>query len=417
MLRKEHISEENDQQRDDKLKLKSLLQITQAINNNFSRSQLLRIYENILRNRPYIRRFMLYTLNGNEPVRELYHGISPDEADAFSAEQLLNLLGMPEEVKYIPPSDSLFYNLIIPTHHKEKLLAFLLVDAGYDFSDEGELAEAQKADIEFLQTLTNVAFVALENKVLAKENLNQEILKKEMELASELQAMLFPPEWHDGKCRMLIDAFHKTYTDVGGDYYDFFPISDTEMAFCIADVSGKGVSAALLMSNFQATVRSLFRYEQDLGKLVSILNEQVDSSAKGEKFITVFLAKYDSHTQQLVYVNCGHNPPLLLCEGENKWLTEGVPGLGMLSVLKDVKSYEVSVRPGSMLVCYTDGITECQNREGRYFGQENLREIVLNNKTLNPEELNREIMFKLNGFVNDQNKYQDDVALLTCRFL
>lgn len=417
LLRKENISEENDQ-RDDKLKLKSLLQITQAINNNFSRAQLLRIYENILKNRPHINRFMLYTVNGNEPVRELYKGITPEEADTFSTEHMLNLLGMPEEVKYIPPSDSLFYNLIIPTHHKEKLLAFLLVDSGYDFSDEGELGENEKADIEFLQTLTNVTFVALENKVLAKENLNQEILKKEIELASELQAMLFPPSWYDGKCRMEIAAFHKTFTDVGGDYYDFFPISDTEMAFCIADVSGKGVSAALLMSNFQATVRSLFRYEQDLGKLVSILNEQVDSSAKGEKFITVFLAKYDSEKQQLTYINCGHNPPLLLLGKESKWLSEGVPGLGMLPVLQDVKAYDVAVHPGtSTLVCYTDGITECQNREGRYFGQENLREIILTNKNLNPEELNREIMFKLNGFVNDRNKYQDDVALLTCRFV
>ena len=417
MLRKENISEENDQ-RDDKLKLKSLLQITQAINNNFSRSQLLRIYENILKNRPYINRFMLYTVSGNEPVRELYNGISPEEADAFSTEHMLNLLGMPEEVKYIPPSHSLFYNLIIPTHHKEKLLAFLLVDSGYDFSDEGELAENEKADIEFLQTLTNVTFVALENKVLAKENLNQEILKKEIELASELQAMLFPPGWADGTCRMEIAAFHKTYTDVGGDYYDYFPISDTEMAFCIADVSGKGVSAALLMSNFQATVRSLFRYEQDLGKLISILNEQVDSSAKGEKFITVFLAKYDSKTQQLSYINCGHNPPLLVTDRESKWLSEGVPGLGMLPVLNNVKAYETGIQPGaSLLVCYTDGITECQNREGRYFGQESLREIILTNKTLNPEELNREIMFKLNGFVEDRNKYQDDVALLTCRFV
>lgn len=417
MLRKENIPEENEQ-RDDKLKLRSLLQITQAINNNFSRAQLLRIYENILKNRPYILRFMLYTVNGNEPVRELYHGISPEEADAFSTEHMLNLLGMPEEVKYIPQSDSLFYNLIIPTHHKEKLLAFLLVDAGYDFSDEGELGENEKADIGFLQTLTNVTFVALENKVLAKENLNQEILKKEMELASELQAMLFPPGWRDGTCNMEIAAFHKTYTDVGGDYYDFFPISDTEMAFCIADVSGKGVSAALLMSNFQATVRSLFRYEQDLGRLVSILNEQVDSSAKGEKFITVFLAKYDSTNRELTYINCGHNPPFLLSGRENRWLTEGVPGLGMLSVLKDVKAHTVSLQAGtSTLVCYTDGITECQNREGKYFGQESLREIVLNNKNLSPEELNREIMFKLNGFVNDQNKYQDDVALLTCRFV
>lgn len=414
-MRKDNISENVD--RDDKLKLKYLLQITQAINNNFSRSQLLKIYENILKSRPYIKRFMLFTVHGNETTRQLYHGFTDFEFIGFSTENMMNLLGIPEEVKYMPSSDSVFYNLIIPAHHKEKLLAFLLVDASYDFSDEGELEETERADVEFLQTLTNVVFVALENKKLARENINQEILKKEIELASELQAMLFPPNWMEGRCNMEIDAFHKTFTDVGGDYYDFFPISDTETAFCIADVSGKGVSAALLMSNFQASVRSLFRYEQDLGKLATILNEQVDSSAKGEKFITVFLAKYNSEDRVLTYVNCGHNPPFLLMGKDSLWLTDGIPGLGMLPVLKNVKSTEILIPPGSMLVCYTDGITECENKEGKFFGQENLREIVLTNKSLTPSEMNREIMYKLNGFVSDRNKYQDDVALLTCRFL
>lgn len=415
MLRKEHISE-NTEQRDDKLKLKYLLQITQAINNNFSRVQLLKIYENILKSRSYIKRFMLFTVHGNETVRQLHHGFSDFEFLEFSTENLLNLLGLPEEVKYMPHSDSLFYNLIIPTHHKERPLAFLLVDTTYDFSDEDELSETERADVEFLQTLTNVVFVALENKILAKENLNQEILKKEIELASELQAMLFPPNWETGKCEVEIDAFHKTFTDVGGDYYDYFPISETELAFCIADVSGKGVSAALLMSNFQASVRSLFRYEQDLGKLATILNEQVDSSAKGEKFITVFLAKYNSEDRVLTYVNCGHNPPFLCMGKECVWLTDGIPGLGMLPVIQHVKSTEILVPPGSMIVCYTDGITECENKEGKFFGQEGLKEIILNNRTLVPAELNRQIMYKLNSFASDRNKYQDDVALLTCRF-
>ena len=416
MLNKENISD-NTEQRDDKLKLKYLLQITQAINNNFSRSQLLRIYENILKSRPYIKRFMLFTVDGTETIRQLHHGFSDFEFIGFSTENMMNLLGIAEEVKFMPSSDSVFYNLIIPSHHKGKLLAFLLVDATYDLSDEGELEESERADVEFLQTLTNVIFVALENKKLAKENLNQEILKKEIELASELQAMLFPPNWVNGVAEMEIDAFHKTFTDVGGDYYDFFPISDTETAFCIADVSGKGVSAALLMSNFQASVRSLFRYEQDLGKLATILNEQVDSSAKGEKFITVFLAKYNCDDRVLTYVNCGHNPPFLSIGRESVWLTDGIPGLGMLPTIKNVKYTEILVPPGSMLVCYTDGITECENTDGVFFGQESLREIILNNKTLSPAELNRQIMYKLNSFVNDRNKFQDDVALLTCKFV
>lgn len=420
MPQNKHIQEDFDangsEQRDDRLKLKSLLQVTQAINNNFSRFQVLKIYENVLRNRPYLNRFVLYTLGGTEPIREFHYGLEEADLEKISTQNLSNLPGLIEDVKYIPPADSLFYNIIIPAHHKGKLLAFLLADADYDFSDEGELSENEKADIEFVQTLTNIVFVALENKVLAKENLNQEILKKEIELASELQAMLFPPDWKTKQGGIEIDAFHKTFTDVGGDYYDYFPISEHETVMCIADVSGKGVSAALLMSNFQATVRSLFRYEHDLGKLIPLLNEQVDSSAKGEKFITVFLAKYNKENRILSYINCGHNPPFLLNGRESHWLSEGVPGLGMLPVLKSMEAFTVKMEENATMICFTDGITECQNKDGKYFGHESLKEIVLNNKSLNPSELNREIMLKLNAFVHDKNKFQDDVALLTCCF-
>ncbi len=416
MSRNGNISDDTEL-RHEKWKLKSLLQVTQAINNNFSRSQLLHIYETLLKNRPSIERLMLFTVHDGHPTPEFFHGIEFDEAETAGAGNLFAYFTSPEEVRYVPKSDALFYNLIIPSHHKGKLLAFLLAETTFEREDNGDPSEEEKAEAEFLQTLTNVVFVALENKVLAKENLQQVILKKEIELASELQAMLFPPEWVTGQGGMEISAFHKTFTDVGGDYYDFFPLSDAVTAFCIADVSGKGVSAALLMSNFQATLRTLFRYEHDLGKLICLLNKQVDSAAKGEKFITVFLAKYNRETRKLCYVNCGHNPPMLIEGKNNFWLTEGVPGLGMLPEIPHTEPAEVDIQPDSLLVCYTDGITECESKEGVLFGQENLKEIILSNKNLSPNEMNREIMLKINRFVQDKNKFQDDAALLTCRFL
>ncbi len=407
---------DEDELRHEKWKVKSLLQLTQAINNNFSRSQLLHIYETILKNRPSIGRFLLFTVSGDYQKAEFSQGLSPDEIKSATNGNLFYLGNFSDEVRYVPQSDSLFYNLIIPSHHKGKTLALLLTETTFSRYESGEPTEEEKAEADFLQTLTNVVFVALENKQLARENLQQEILKKEMELASELQAMLFPPDWPATKGGMEISAFHKTFTDVGGDYYDFFPISDSETAFCIADVSGKGVSAALLMSNFQAALRTLFRFEQDLGNLISQLNRQVDSASKGEKFITVFLGKYNKETRKLCYINCGHNPPLLVQNKHCLWLSEGVPGLGMLPELLNAKQAEIDIIPDSLLVCYTDGITECESKPGVYFGQENLKDIVLNNQTLGPEELNREIMMKLNSFAGDKNKFQDDAALLTCRF-
>lgn len=407
---------EENELRHEKWKVKSLLQLTQAINNNFSRGQLLHIYETILKNRPYIGRFLLFTVTGDQPKPEFHQGLSPQEVHASTTGNVFYLGNFSDEVRYVPQSDSLFYNLIIPSHHKGKTLALLLTETTFSRYESGEPTEEEKAEADFLQTLTNVVFVALENKQLARENLQQEILKKEMELASELQAMLFPPDWNSGKGGLEISAFHKTFTDVGGDYYDFFPLSDTETAFCMADVSGKGVSAALLMSNFQGALRTLFWFEQDLGSLISLLNRQVDSASKGEKFITVFLGKYNKETRKLCYINCGHNPPLLIQNKTHYWLSDGVPGLGMLPELAQPKHAEIDILPGSLLICYTDGITECESKPGVYFGQENLKDIVLNNQPLGPEELNREIMMKLNSFAGDKNKFQDDAALLTCRF-
>jgi sigma-B regulation protein RsbU (phosphoserine phosphatase) len=415
-LNQNQLQHAENELRHEKWKVKSLLQLTQLINNNFSRSQLLHIFETILKNRPSIGRFLLFTLSGNQPKTEFQQGVSKEDLDAAATGNLFSLGNFSNEVIYVPQSDNLFYNLVIPTHHKGKPLALLLVDMHFERYASGKPTEEEKAEAEFLQTLTNVVFVALENKQLARENLQQEILKKEMELASELQAMLFPPDWPTGKGGLELSAFHKTFTDVGGDYYDFFPLSDSETAFCMADVSGKGVSAALLMSNFQGALRTLFRFEQDLGNLTTLLNKQVDSASKGEKFITVFLGKYNRETRKLCYINCGHNPPLLIQNKTHNWLRDGVPGLGMLPELAGTKHTEIDILPDALLVCYTDGITECESNPGEYFGQENLKDIVLNNLTLGPEELNHEIMMKLNSFAGDKNKFQDDAALLTCRF-
>ena len=105
-------------------------------------------------------------------------------------------------------------------------------------------------------------------------------------------------------------AFYRPHFEVGGDYYDVVKMGKDQFGFCIADVSGKGISAALLMSNFQASLRALFTKEISLYQLIEKLNERVFDTAKGEKFITLFIARYNVVTRTLEYVNAGHNPPI-----------------------------------------------------------------------------------------------------------
>ena len=265
----------------------------------------------------------------------------------------------------------------------------------------------------FVQTLTNIIAVAIENKNLVNESLRQEGMKKELELASEMQAMLLPTSLPSNN-NLDIAVFYQSHQQVGGDYYDFIELSDDEVCFCIADVSGKGVSAAMLMSNFQANLRALVHYSATLGELIDALNRKVLESAKGEKFITLFVAKYNIKTREMNYVNAGHNPPFLISD-EITLLKAGCPGLGMLDEIPLITEGRISIPAGSSLFCYTDGLVETENEQNKEYGMEGLEESLKKNRAKKPSEINTNVLIDLKTYKGRTN-YADDIALLSCKF-
>src|SRR5690554_3035090 len=139
-----------------------------------------------------------------------------------------------------------------------------------------------------------------------KQSISQERINKELEVASEMQKLLFPDNLPSGK-RLDLAATYTARHEVGGDYYDFIPINENEFIICIADVSGKGISAAMLMANFQATIRTLLSFKKyDLEYLIRELNDKVMKAAKGEKFITFFIGHSNTNSRLLKYINAGH---------------------------------------------------------------------------------------------------------------
>jgi sigma-B regulation protein RsbU (phosphoserine phosphatase) len=212
-----------------------------------------------------------------------------------------------------------------------------------------------------------------------------------------------------------VDAIYKSHAEVGGDYYDFFRLNEDEYALCVADVSGKGVSAALLMSNFQANVRALFSYVPTLEELAHILNAKVMNSAKGEKFITAFLGKYNIKKRELKYINAGHNPPVIVRDNKLELLKEGCLGLGMLDELPFVKMKREPIPLNTLLVCYTDGLTELENKQENLFGLDSLMEIVRDNRECDIPDLLQQIITQLNTFRGEM-PYKDDIALMACKF-
>jgi sigma-B regulation protein RsbU (phosphoserine phosphatase) len=241
-------------------------------------------------------------------------------------------------------------------------------------------------------------------------------MKKELELASRMQNMLIPnPSTLPNNNVIHASAYYLPHFEVGGDYYDFIKLNNEEYGFCMADVSGKGISAALLMSNFQANVRALFSANLPLKEMVNKLNGRVIENANGEKFITLFIGKYNTTTRELEYINAGHNPSLLFLKDKNEtiFLSDGCTGVGMLDEIPVMKVSKIELSPGSKLICFTDGIVELENDNGVEFGTKMMEKSMIGNESINIIIDN--IIDELHTHSGD-NDFFDDIALMGIEF-
>lgn len=404
------------QQLKDELKLKnfelnSILEITKGINANHSIVDLLSLFKFILKEQLGFQQFIL--LKKADSWESI---VKTGIKGKVKIEDVDKELGRFSSITEIASSSNVVlsqFDVIIPVLHQEKPLAYLLLkessSSSYPFSSTNIVSE-----LSFVQLLTNIIVVAIENQRLYKQSLHQERFKRDLEVASEMQRLLFPSNLPSNK-RMDLSATYNARHEVSGDYYDFIPINDEEFFVCMADVSGKGVSAAMLMANFQATVRTLlFLKKYDLEYLITELNKRVMESAEGEKFITFFIGHYNSKNRILRYVNAGHNYPILTNGKEAQFLKKGTIGLGMLDEIPFIEPEEVNISSNSTLVLYTDGVVELQNKEGAYFETDRLIRLIHNFYPLKMEDLNNLIFSKLDEF--RQNKdYVDDTAIFSCR--
>ncbi len=389
------------------IKLNSLLEITKAINHNSSTEQLLQILENVLKTELSIGKLVLF-LNEGDWKCVLKYGVEEEYSEINVENDLLPIKEI-STTNFSEGNLSKTFEIVIPVFHKSFPLAYVLIG---DLEDKVELSPTIK-HLPFVQTLASIIVVAIENKKLAKENIRQAALKKELELASEMQSMLFPTSLPKDNV-LDTSAFYLPHQEVGGDYYDFIWLNKNECAFCVADVSGKGVAAALLMSNFQANLRVLFNQTTSLTELVRELNTKVMASAKGEKFITLFIAKYNLITRTLTYVNAAHNPPLVSIGNSISLLKTGCTGLGMFDEITKIKEGIVNITSGTSIVCYTDGLVELENDNSEDFGIESLKDLIRKNQNLDMKELNRLIMQTIITYKQSM-PYIDDIALFSIR--
>ena len=223
----------------------------------------------------------------------------------------------------------------------------------------------------FLQALTVHVALALENAKLHAGLIHQQRIQTELDLARQIQQNLLrpPPErWHNYRLAARAEACY----EVGGDFYDFMPISDTAMWVVIADVSGKGISSALVMSTLQATLRALLVGVHSFERILERLNSMVREFTGGNHYVTMFLALLDRESRRIHYINAGHNPPLLIhADGSFEQLEEGGTVVGLLPNVRYSRAH-AELAPGDVMVLYTDGLTEAANPSEDMFGTEGI---------------------------------------------
>ncbi len=393
-------------------KLDVLLNITLAINENLSVDNLLHQFESILCKDLNIGKVLIYRYNEKWDCI-LSTGVHRNTAEGIRVEtDLLYYKQITNLTVTLNPNLELF-DVIIPVYHHETPIAYVIIG---DIDEERAGMSPTIKHLHFIQTLANIIVVAIENKRLFNENVKQEALRKELELASRMQTMLIPnPALLPNNDKIRASAYYLPHFDVGGDYYDFIRLNDSEYGFCMADVSGKGISAALLMSNFQANVRALFSANLPLQTTINKLNDRVMENANGEKFITLFIGRYNTITRELEYINAGHNPSLLFIKDTNKtqMLTDGCTGVGMLDEIPKIIVGKTNITPGSKLICYTDGIVELENDDKVEFGTSIMEHCMAENKSINL--IIDEIIEKLNRH-KGSNDFFDDISLMGIEF-
>lgn len=313
--------------------------------------------------------------------------------------------------------------VLVQIRTKSQLIGILSVSprrSGIDFSDN---------DLKMLTSIAEQMALVVENSNLLERIVDQEKMRHELALAASVQRHLFPLEAPSSP-KIEISGWCKPAGFVGGDYYDFIQFDNGQIGMAVADVAGKGFSAALLTFMIHAFLRSQTiassssAYSDSLANIASSLNRLLFASTSSASYVTFFYAQYDERTGRLSFVNAGHNPPFVLhtngsesgarkSDGSVMRLTAGGPVLGLF---KDcpVQENSFELHPGDFLLAYTDGAIEAVNRTGEEFGEERLLSLVKSKSHLPAMRARDEIFRSIEEWCAGTPQF-DDITLVVLK--
>lgn len=252
---------------------------------------------------------------------------------------------------------------------------------------------------------------------LIDEQRERQRLEHELAIAREVQAQLFPTE-KPAVQGVEIEAICRPARVVSGDYYDFLPLGPGRLGFALADISGKGISAALIMASLQAALRSqaLFdgRGPGSTGEIVARLNQHLFRSTSADRYATFFYGVYDAHTRRLEYTNAGHPAPFCITGEKVQRLSAGGTVLGLF----DDRRYEsqvIEVPPGSLLIAYSDGLTEAEDPNGQELGEQRLLDVALRLRQEPARVVLKNVLEMVDRWTGPVEQ-MDDITIIVARF-
>ncbi len=387
-------------------KLDYMLELTQLISKNAEHKLIYAKFEYLLREKLYIGKALLIVKELNIWKKTIHYGF---KNEYFQIDIEKSLLPHKEIITIDKQFELTPFDFLIPIIHKSETLGFLLLG---DLDDDAIQLSATIKHLNYLQTTIAVILIAIENSHLSELNITQSGIDRDMKMATEVHNMLFPKKLPFNK-HVKFSSYYLPHHFIGGDYYDVFPINENEYIFCIADVSGKGISAALLTANLQANLHAITNFNTSLSEVVIELNNKIINLTKGDRFITLFIAKYNITTHVLSYINAGHLPVFIYSKSYFEQLKIGSVGIGMFDQIPDLMESTLLITEPTNLFLYTDGVIETENNSNDQFGELALESFLKKDKSENIILQNNKVVNLINTF-REKKEYKDDITILNC---
>jgi serine phosphatase RsbU (regulator of sigma subunit)/HAMP domain-containing protein len=300
-------------------------------------------------------------------------------------------------------------SLVMPMMVKDQLfglLIFALPDGKEDYKEK---------ERRFAATLSTQVALALENAILYEQLREQERIKRELEIAREVQQQLLPREMPTLK-GYSIEGICRSAFEVGGDYYDFFPLDKNKLGIVIADVSGKGISASFYMAELKGIMMQLTSDVRSPKALLSELNHKLFGSIDRQSFVSMIYGIMDINAKSFTFARAGHNSLLKLCgNGDYSILTPSGIGLGLIGgdvFEKNLQQISISLKKGEILVFYTDGISEAMNDQKEEYGEERLIETSLKCRGKTATEVKNNILESVDKFLGSRQAHDDQTMII-----